>query len=111
MADCQDLINAINALTLTVDTMSLRLECLSQFIKQSQPDRDYTARHYQYQELAILRTGEQIAQAIVAGMQAVAEEQIPRWAPAERLISDTNTNFPLECDLNPPPPEPPEEPV
>lgn len=103
MADCQDLINAINGLSLTVQLMSDRLECLSQFIKASAVERDYTARHYQYQELALVRGAEQISQAIIAGMQAIAEEKIPIYTTPDRVISDTNTNFPLVCDLNPPP--------
>lgn len=110
MADCQDLINALNTLTATVEIMSLRLECLSQFVKQAGVERDYTARHYQYQELAIHRAGEQISQAVIAAGQAVAEEIIPRFGPSERVISDTNTNFPLVCDLNPPLEPPPQVP-
>lgn len=101
MANCEDLVNAVNALTQTVSIMSLRLECLAQFVQQSGVERDYTARHYQYQEVAILRGAELISQAIIAVGQAVAEETIPQFASNPRVVSDTDTNYPLECELVP----------
>lgn len=97
MATCDDLVREVHNLNSIMLCLLAKYDCLIDIIGQSQLSVDTQARIAQTNQLAMIRTSENISQAIIAAGQAISKTKIPDYQSVDINVTNPNDITPLAC--------------